>query len=193
MLQETNTYTSFMMDRAAGALSPAEAAAADLHIALSEEGAGTSAVWDALGGALLEEQCADFGQPHRLDIIGEDQEAIETPHGFLSGDLTDRKWRRSFWGARISDAGLPNATLLRLDPGTSAPRHGHSRRDVTVVLEGAFADEYGLYERGDIVFGEPGHHHKPRALGDKPCICFVATEPPRPLLSRLFGALRLRA
>jgi putative transcriptional regulator len=78
-------------------------------------------------------------------------------------------------------AGLPLANLLRLDPGERAPAHCHGRRDVTVVLTGSFADQFGVYERGDLAFAEPGIRHEPRAVGSEPCVCFLATEPGRPL------------
>jgi putative transcriptional regulator len=76
---------------------------------------------------------------------------------------------------------IPMASMLRLDPGERAPGHGHGRRDVTVVLCGAYADEFGVYERGDLAFAEPGMKHEPRAIGDEPCVCLLATEAGRPL------------
>ena len=89
------------------------------------------------------------------------------------------------------------ASLLRLDPGETAPAHHHGRRDVTVVLAGTYADEFGQYERGDIAFAEPGMRHKPRAVGDRTCVCLLATESGKPLSGLLglfgWGAARPRA
>ena len=48
---------------------------------------------------------------------------------------------------------------------------------MTVVLRGAFADQYGVYERGDVAFAEPGMKHEPRAVGNESCVCLLAAEP----------------
>ncbi len=62
-------------------------------------------------------------------------------------------------------------------------------RDITVVLCGSYADEFGVYERGDLAFADPGMRHQPRAVGNAPCVCLIATEVGRPLLGffGLFG------
>lgn len=73
-----------------------------------------------------------------------------------------------------------------LSPAEHLAAHHHGRRDVTVVLVGAYADEFAQYERGDIVFAEPRMKHQPRAVGDRSCVCLIATESGKPL-SGLLG------
>jgi putative transcriptional regulator len=106
----------------------------------------------------------------------------------LTTDLLALPWRRTLFGVRELPARTPMAHLLRLDPGERAPHHAHGRRDVTVVLRGAFDDGFATYQRGDIAFAEPGLKHQPRAVGDEPCVCLLATEAGRPL-SGLLGVL----
>lgn len=192
-----NTYTAFMMDYAVGALSPAEALAAELHRALSVEGRRTAELMETLGGAMMERAAGPAIQPAMSMRRPPDAapaplrtSADRSPLApYLDEDLLALPWRRSLFGVKTLPTHLRMAELLRLDPGEKAPPHGHGRRDVTVVLTGSFADEFGVYERGDLAFAEPGMKHAPRAEGDRPCVCLIATETGRPLrgLLGLFG------
>ncbi len=187
-----NAYSAFMLDYAVGALSPAEKLAADLHRALSSDGRQAALALDALGGMMLEAVGAAPGGGFKVRDPGDQAAASANDPRlapYIDRDLLALPWRRSLFGMKTRDTDLPLASLLRLDPGEHAPRHGHGRRDVTVVLTGAFADDYGVYERGDLAFAEPGIKHQPRAVGDAPCVCLIATEPGRPLrgLLGLFG------
>ena len=83
-------------------------------------------------------------------------------------------WKRGMSGIAHVNTDTRGAKFIRLEPGQSAPKHGHGATDATVVLHGRFSDGQGVYCRGDLVLGEPGKRHKPAAVGDEPCICFVA-------------------
>jgi putative transcriptional regulator len=176
-----NTYASFMLDYAAGVLSPAEKLAGDLHRALLKEGGRNAGMLDAMGGVLLEKLA-----PERVGYLDTAKLKSQARTGeagpshlapYIDRDLLALKWRKSIFGVMTLPTDMPHAGLLRLDPGQRAPAHGHGRRDVTVVLRGAFADDYGVYERGDLSFAEPGMKHEPRAVGDQTCICLLAAEP----------------
>jgi putative transcriptional regulator len=184
MTLHDNAYAAFMLDYAAGALAPAERLAADLHVVLSRHGGRSGRMVDAVGGAMLEQarpERSTFSDGIRLDRT--DRREIDSSRldPFIKRDLLALRWRRNIFGVKTLPAGIPMASLLRLDPGERAPGHGHGRRDVTVVLRGSFADEFGVYETGDLAFAEAGMKHQPRAVGDAPCVCFLATEPGRPL------------
>jgi putative transcriptional regulator len=192
MTLHDNAYASFMLDYAAGALTPAERLVADLHRILSREGGRNGQMMDALGGALLERtppQPAQYLDASRLNGALKGEAGPSHLDPFINRDLVALKWRKSIFGVKTLPTGTPMASLLRLDPGERAPAHGHGRRDVTVVLCGTYADEFGLYERGDLAFAEPGMKHEPRAVGDQICVCLIATEPGKPLLGflGLFG------
>lgn len=183
MTLHDNAYAAFMLDYAAGVLSPAERLAADLHRALSHDGSRNGRMVDAVGGALLEKsRPAPAGYFDTVRLEGEGQgEAGPSPlDPYLKRDLLGLPWRRNFFGVKTLPTDTPLARLLRLDPNERAPAHGHGRRDVTVVLCGSFADQFGVYERGDLAFAEPGVIHRPRAVGGESCICLLATESGRP-------------
>jgi putative transcriptional regulator len=80
--------------------------------------------------------------------------------------------------------------LLRVRPGAAIPRHVHRGAELTLVLEGAFADETGRYGPGDLAEAEAEVSHRPVAEGPADCVCLVAAQGlPRfgGLLGRLLG------
>ncbi|MDP3738009.1 MAG: cupin domain-containing protein [Hyphomonadaceae bacterium] len=184
MTLHDNAYAAFMLDYAAGVLTPAERLAADLHRALSPEGGRNAHVLEAVGGAILERigplptRYFDTPRLGSQEASGNRSSLLDP---YLNRDLLALNWRKDIFGVKTLPTSIPTASLLRLDPSERAPSHLHGRRDVTVVLLGAYADEFGAYERGDIAFAEPGLKHQPRAEGDKPCVCLLATEAGRPL------------
>ena len=174
MLAQDNQYAAFLADFAAGKLSPGELLAVQLHFALSERGAHNQGVLDATGGVLLESaDPADVQiarQTHELRGEGKDSAATDQTDWvdyYSRHDLMDRRWRTSMFGVKTLPTHLTTASLLRLDPGERAPRHSHGSPDVTVVLRGAFADDWGEYHRGDLAFADAGDKHAPATVGDE--------------------------
>ncbi len=183
---ENNQYAAFLADFAAGRLSEGERLAARLHFALSDDGADNARMLDVIGGAALERlQAAVIGDAdHPGDREGEFATAERSGSDWIahyaSADLLALKWRRNLVGVRTRPTHLPTATLLRLEPGENAPRHSHGASDVTVVLQGAFADDWGEYHRGDLAFADAGDRHAPATIGNETCVCLVATSKGRP-------------
>ena len=181
-LSVQDTYLAFMMDHAAGNQPEAFALAGDLHILLSAEGVQTGEAWARIGGALLEEAVPE---PVAAAPPAARSRAEPTLHHACMAErllaMADAplRWRRAITGVSYAPLGLPGAKFMKLEPGQSAPRHGHGSLEATVVIHGRFSDGHGTYQRGDLVLGVPGLRHKPRGEGDEACICFVA-EPPRP-------------
>lgn len=173
---QADTYTAFMMDHATGVHTPAMMLAGDLHRLLSDTGEQTADLWDTLGGALLESVGLDIDLPPAVTRKIAD-ESPETAEEILAISDAHINWKRGITGIRYSKTRTPNAKFMKLEPGKSAPAHGHSDLEATIVLHGRFADGHGVYERGDLVIGEPGKYHKPAAYGDEACICFVAETP----------------
>ena len=60
--------------------------------------------------------------------------------------------------------------------------------EYTVILEGSFSDEAGLYHKGDFLLRDASHEHTPVATLDKYCICLAVTEAPIQLTG-FFGRL----
>ncbi|MDQ2802069.1 MAG: ChrR family anti-sigma-E factor, partial [Pseudomonadota bacterium] len=68
--------------------------------------------------------------------------------------------------------------LLRLTPGTTLPRHGHSDAELACVLQGALLDERGRFGPSDVSEVDAGVRHKPTAGAGLDCICLIATGGP---------------
>ncbi len=107
--------------------------------------------------------------------------------------LEQIKWRKA--GPGIEMAKLPKTKnqqgffgLLRIQPGSEVPDHGHGGTELTLVLHGAYDDEMGRFAVGDIADLDPSIAHKPVADHSGPCICLVANDAPtrfRSLAARL--------
>lgn len=182
MMTHDNQYAAFLADFAAGTLSGGELLAAELHFALSKTGAQSRRMMEAAGGALLEgarPQAVAFASPEPAAECETDG-ARDWVRFYSQDDLMALRWRRSLFGVKTLPTHLASASLLRLDPGERAPRHNHDGPDVTVVLRGAFADDWGEYHRGDLAFADAGDKHAPATVGDETCVCLVATPNGRP-------------
>ena len=179
-MTHTDTYIAFMMDHAAGNHPESFAVAGDLNISLSERGAETAHLWSMIGGVMLERSDPILADPaQQSSRTGRARWSGLSADEVLFQSSRDLSWRRGFSGVQYASAGTPGTKFMKLEPGQSAPMHGHGGLEATVVLSGRFTDGYGTYSRGDLVLGEPGMRHKPAAVGDESCICFVAHRPNR--------------
>ena len=179
----TDSYHALMLDYAAGALPPALQLAADIHVELNRDGQFNNAVWSALGGVLLERMTMSEATAPTLGRTAWPRLELSAVDVIEQADSA-RPWRRNWFGMEYLPLSVEGGKLLKLRPGRAAPNHSHDVQEVTVVLQGAFKDQTGLYRRGDLAIAEPGLRHTPMAFGDQDCICFAA-EAPMPLLQRL--------
>jgi len=101
---------------------------------------------------------------------------------FVSNGYANLPWRRVS-GAIHSvelcrDSNGAKVELLKIRPGGSANTHTHLGDEYTVVLEGSFSDETGLYGKGDFMQRDEHDKHTPVATLDHECICLAVTEGP---------------
>lgn len=101
---------------------------------------------------------------------------------FVNGGYDNLDWKRV--SADISrvelcrDSNGARVELLKIRPGGAATTHTHLGDEYTVVLEGSFSDEKGLYQRGDFLLRDRNDRHTPVATRDCECICLAVTEGP---------------
>jgi putative transcriptional regulator len=66
----------------------------------------------------------------------------------------------------------------KIGRGGRVIEHDHRGLEVTLVLEGSFSDENGVYRCGDFIVREPGQVHRPTATQDQDCLCLSVCEAP---------------
>jgi len=116
---------------------------------------------------------------------------------FTGYTVKDIPWRTKMPGFR--EVTMPemdgcHASIYWIRAGRAIPNHTHEGSEVTLVLDGGFADGLGHYLRGDVAAADETVDHRPVADDDGPCICFAVTTAPlkmtgsfRQLFSDIFG------
>ena len=186
-----------LMAYAAGSLPEAFSLVVATHVSLCDDCRAEPASCEAVGGALIEEQGeATMGAAAldaalaRLDTLPQATRPAPLRTAgifpapladYVGGDLNAVKWRSI--GRGIRQAILPtgrDATvrLLYIPAGMTVPDHGHRGTELTLVLQGAFADANAKFARGDLEIADEATEPTPVAIGDVACICLAATDAP---------------
>ncbi|QGX96925.1 transcriptional regulator [Roseovarius faecimaris] len=191
----------------AGTLPEAFSLTVAAHVSLCDECRARLGAFDTVGGALVEDSAeAEMddgsleatlaliasGAPDDKPAPGASDSVLPAPiRDYIGGDLDTVKWRPV--GMGVKQAILPTsreatARLLYIPAGAAVPDHGHRGTELTLVLQGAFADETDRFGRGDIEVADEDLHHTPVADIGADCICLAATDAPlkfKGLLPRL--------
>ena len=100
---------------------------------------------------------------------------------FFGTRYSTLRWRRVVPGVQYlraeadADGGL---MLLRIAPGRGIPLHRHAGHELTMILDGAYADALGRFGAGDVADLDEDVEHQPVTVPGRPCICVAATEAP---------------
>jgi putative transcriptional regulator len=196
---------------AAGNLPEAFSLVVATHVSMCDECRARLASYDTLGGALIEGQgdvaMGDAALETALARIDRRPQATQSAPlkaagmfpaplaDYVGGDLSAVAWRSI--GMGVKQAILPtgrdaSARLLYIPAGVAVPDHGHRGLELTLVLQGAFADANDRFDRGDLEIADESLEHTPVAMAGMDCICLAATDAPlrfRAVLPRLAQAL----
>lgn len=184
------------MGYSAGALPEAFNVVVASHISMCDTCRAALAEYDAIGGALLDDEGVEMGEDSlaaALAMISEVQTppAPRTPRpdavlpspirSYVGGDLDAVKWRKI--GGGVSQMILPTskgatARLLHIPAGTEMPDHGHHGTELTLVLKGAFVDDEDRFAVGDVEVANEDLKHTPVAAEGDDCICIAACDAP---------------
>jgi len=77
----------------------------------------------------------------------------------------------------LTDDGL-TAKLYKIAAGKELPEHTHKGNEFTLVMEGSFTDNFGIYQPGDFILADTSTRHQPKAANDSDCICFAVMDAP---------------
>lgn len=185
-----------LMAWAAGELPEAFGLVVATHVSMCDDCRARAEAWEAVGGALIEdgeaEMAGDALAACLARIEGLPQaNARSTPRRrgilpaplaeYVGGDLSAVKWRPVGKGVRqaiLPTDRLASARLLYIPAGVAVPDHGHRGLEMTLVLQGAFADATDRFGPGDVEIADPDLEHTPVAEPGPDCICLAATDAP---------------
>lgn len=189
-----------LLEYAAGTLHPSISLCVSVHLEYCPQCRNQANKLDCIGGALLENLDPQSVNPALLDSIWSRIDAQEkTVAAVVKAELDDNDiipgsikkildydmeqlhWRKH--GPKVRTAELLShegvkASLIRIAAGANIPVHGHRGNEYTVILDGSFSDDGGVYHKGDFLIRKPGEKHSPTATTDKDCLCLAALEAP---------------
>jgi putative transcriptional regulator len=195
-----------LMAYSAGSLPEAFNLVVATHVSVCDECRARMSAFDALGGALLEDDSTDMA-PDSLAAVMEriktgaptakptaqGRDAVFPAPLFdaVGGGADKVQWRAVGGGVRqaiLKTSSKASARLLYIPAGAAVPDHGHGGLELTLVLQGAFRDEEARFARGDVEIATEQTQHTPIAEPGADCICLAATDAPlkfRAILPRL--------
>ena len=188
---------NILMAYSAGQLSEAFNLIVATHISMCDECRAAMSSFDALGGALLENECLN-GEPEpdlqaTMALIKAETppnltpppvRSTETPFplvAYVGDNLDDVKWKPVGMGVKqsiLQTSAEATARLLYIPAGVAVPDHGHHGTELTLVLRGAYSDETDHFKRGDVEIAGEDLHHTPIADAHSDCICLAVTDAP---------------
>lgn len=181
----------------AGSLDEAAALLVATHLALCPACRTEIGRIEALGGAILEDLApADLSVDALAAVLARlDSPAPPSPRrptarasglprplrDYVPDGLDALPWKRLATG--IEQAVLVRgrscrARLLRIGAGIVVPEHGHGGMELTLVLQGGFADCGKGFARGDVAMADEQVVHSPMADGGETCVCLAVTDGP---------------
>lgn len=189
---------ALLMAYSAGTLPEAFSLVVATHVSMCDECRARLESFDAVGGAMLEDcgaiELSDGALEAVLAGLGApDARPVAPPapvapsvfpaplRDYVGGDVSAVQWKKVGGGvhqAVLTAEDGASARLLHIPPGVAVPDHGHRGTELTLVLQGAFRDEEGVYARGDVEIADEELSHTPVAEDGEPCICLAATDAP---------------
>jgi putative transcriptional regulator len=136
---------------------------------------------DALALALARIDAEPARERGRGAFVDEVQALPEPVRSAAFAALRAREWKYAGPGIRVlplDGGGAALAELIRIEPGHGVFSHTHRADEYTLVLTGAFHDERGRYEPGDIAHADPSVTHTPRAAPGEVCYNLAVSEGP---------------
>jgi len=117
-----------------------------------------------------------------LDVEPDRYNVPRSLHQFIRGGYSTLEWTTVSPSIKIAtllkDKDGAQIALSRVKAGGKMPHHRHTGDELTVVLEGSFSDEGGIYRKGDFISRDSRHKHKPVVTKDAECICLMVLDAP---------------
>ena len=191
--------TLTLMEFSAGNLSEPHALCIRLHLDQCPHCRSRVDTLDSLGAVMMENQpqvgvSSDMfdailsridSEPDMTETYISTQAKRMSPLQKLLGDDLDAlPWKRQLGDVSVLDISerFPGqneqVVLQKLAAGGKAPAHTHRGNETTIVLQGAFADQKGVFNQWDFVVLNQEDEHKPVAVGCEDCITLSVLSAP---------------
>jgi putative transcriptional regulator len=194
--------TITLMEFSAGNLSEPHALCIRLHLDQCADCRSRVDTLESLGAIMMESQPQTEVSSGMFDSIlsridseadGADQEISTAAKSsrrvspltkLLGEDLDSLPWKRQLGDVSVLDITdrFPDqkeqVVLQKLAAGGKAPSHTHRGEETTIVLQGAFADQKGVFNQWDFVVLNQEDEHKPVAVGCEDCITLSVLSAP---------------
>lgn len=135
--------------------------------------------------ALLDDRALDEERTGRL--LGRSSRWPSPLSDYVADQLPEDRWRHFGSGSELEiETGSLDfrVRLIRVKAGRAVPKHTHGGFEVTVVLEGAYRDQFGRFGPGDIEIADGDIDHQPIAEPERDCYCLAVTDAPLRLTGR---------
>ena len=205
-------YETLLLSYAAGILDMAQHFAVSIHLSLSPTARDFVQQCETIGGCLIENECAPAAmKSNSLDNVLAQLDTRQRPSqpapkkSVLPEDIDipahllecieckpcDPRWKTFYPGLAIYELPLEcrqsRARFIKGQPAAKLPHHEHRGLEITLVLDGAYEDETGFYQRGDLVVIDETIEHSTVACGQHGVMAMVVTSQP----VRFHGLARL--
>jgi putative transcriptional regulator len=194
--------TDLLAEYTTGAMALAPTISVTTHLQFCNSCRSTVEALEELGGEMLEQADAVPVSDNLLEqvfaCIGKDntnQDAFLTMQNtidevansipdYLKKFLPEGDLRWKFLSPSVKVAPISvgeqvhELALHKIKVGGKVPEHNHLGKEITVVLQGSFSDEDGVYQQGDFIVREAGETHQPIAANHEDCICLSVLSAP---------------
>jgi putative transcriptional regulator len=107
-----------------------------------------------------------------IDVAGE---RIALPRALRSISLKEWKGYGKVSRARLTlDDDERRTSILHIDKQGHIPSHSHRGFEITLILQGSFEDELGVYHAGDFIWLSAAHTHAP--VTREGCVCLTVSD-----------------
>ncbi len=186
-----------LMEYSAGNLSEPHALCIRLHLDKCSDCRYRADTLDSLGAVMMEQQPEVSVSESMFDRILAKIDSSPEPQRtakaaprisvlqkLLGDDINNLPWKRQLGDVSMLDitekfpGQQEQVVLQKLAAGGKAPVHTHRGSETTIVLQGAFADQKGVFNQWDFVVLTDQDEHKPVAVGCEDCITLSVLSAP---------------
>jgi len=186
-----------LMEYSAGNVSEPHALCIRLHLDKCSDCRYRADTFDSLGAVMMEQQPEVSVSESMFDRILAKIDSSPEPQRtakaaprisvlqkLLGDDINNLPWKRQLGDVSMLDitekfpGQQEQVVLQKLAAGGKAPVHTHRGSETTIVLQGAFADQKGVFNQWDFVVLTDQDEHKPVAVGCEDCITLSVLSAP---------------